>query len=208
MPQLPALIIAVILTAYWGRVVRLIYKTRKQAGHAANFAPPEPIGRLLRCLWVPVVLFWIAHPYLAAATPIQRLPWTMRPIYLSIPVSWCAAAIAGLAMTGTLVCWKRMGNSWRMGIDPAEKTRLIVTGPYAYVRHPIYALSSALMLATVLAVASPIMILIGATHLLLLQWEARREEKHLLAHHGQAYLTYCQNVPRFLPRLVPPRSPR
>ena len=31
-----------------------------------------------------------------------------------------------------------MGRSWRMGIDPAEKTSLVTRGPYRWMRHPIY----------------------------------------------------------------------
>ena len=65
--------------------------------------------------------------------------------------------ITAAALAATLVCWKRMGRDWRMGIDPAERTRLIVTGPYAYVRHPIYALSQLMMLGTVIAVPAPAM---------------------------------------------------
>ncbi len=92
-----------------------------------------------------------------------------------------------------------MGKSWRMGIDPNEKTPLVVSGPYAYVRHPIYALSSVLMLATMLAIPSPLMIAVGITHLLLLQWEARREEQHLIRVHGQLYQNYFDSVGRFVP---------
>jgi protein-S-isoprenylcysteine O-methyltransferase Ste14 len=98
------------------------------------------------------------------------------------------------------MCWNRMGKSWRMGIDPAEKTSLIVTGAYAHVRHPIYALSSALMLATVAADPAPLLMLVAAAHLLLLQLEARREERHLARVHGQPYLDYCATVGRFFPR--------
>ena len=207
MPNLPSLIIAVILTAYWGRVVRLVYKTRKNTGHGANFAPPEPVGRLLRFIWVPLVGIWIIHPYITAFTATDHLPRPLQPLFLSAGLSWSAAAVAALALAGTLICWKKMGKSWRMGIDPAEKTQLIFTGPYAYVRHPIYALSSLLMLATLAAVPSPLMLATAATHLLLLQWEARREENHLAAHHGQSYLDYCRQVGRFLPRSLQPYQP-
>lgn len=212
MPYLPPLIIAVILTAYWARVVRLAYKTHKTTGHSANFTPPEHLGRLLRFIWVPLVAFWIVHPYLTAFhlspfhhSSVSALPRPLRPLHVSQTLSWIAAAVATLALGGTLICWRRMGKSWRMGIDPAEKTQLIVTGPYAHVRHPIYALSSLLMLATLAAVPTPLMLVTAIAHLLLLQWEARREEKHLLAHHGQAYADYCRHVPRFLPRSL--RSP-
>jgi protein-S-isoprenylcysteine O-methyltransferase Ste14 len=87
-----------------------------------------------------------------------------------------------------------------MGIDPSERTTLVFTGPYAWVRHPIYALSLMMMLATMLALPSPLMLTAGVTHLALLVWEARREEHYLAALHGATYRQYCSRVGRFVPR--------
>jgi protein-S-isoprenylcysteine O-methyltransferase Ste14 len=194
----PALCFGVMLTIYWGRVLRLVYKVRKTTGKDANFAPPERLGQMLRVAWYPAVVAWIVHPYLNAF--LAQPPRVMRALSGHAAISWIAVVVGAMALAGTLVCWKRMGKSWRMGINPDERTQLIVSGPYAYVRHPIYALSSALMLATMAALPSPLMLGIGAVHLLLLQWEARREEKYLLVHHGKAYADYCDAVGRFVPR--------
>ena len=87
-----------------------------------------------------------------------------------------------------------------MGIDPAERTGLVVTGPFAFVRHPIYALSSLLMLASAAAVPHAAMLVVGAIHLAFLQWEARREERHMVRSHGEVYERYMANVGRFVPR--------
>jgi protein-S-isoprenylcysteine O-methyltransferase Ste14 len=194
----PALLLALILTVYWGRVLRLVYKVRRTTGRSANFAPPEPLGRVLRMIWYPAVIFWIVHLYATAfvAPPLAIMRNLFSPRY----IAWPATTAALLVLLGTLVCWRKMGKSWRMGINPQEKTQLIVSGPYGYVRHPIYALSSLLMLSTMAAVPSLLMLMIGVIHLLLLQWEARREEAYLLLHHGQAYADYCRRVGRFFPR--------
>ena len=93
-----------------------------------------------------------------------------------------------------------------MGIDPGERTPLIATGPFAYVRHPIYALSAVMMAATAAAVPSPLMLAAAAVHLALLLWESRREEKHLLRVHGNAYEAYRARVGRFVPRPVKGRG--
>jgi protein-S-isoprenylcysteine O-methyltransferase Ste14 len=196
----PPFLISLILTIYWGRVLRLVYKVRRATGRSANFAPPEPVGRLLRIVWYPAVVVWIVHGYLLLI--IRRPPAVLRPIpMLQIPaIEWIAVAVAAMALGATLVCWKRMGKSWRMGINPNEKTQLIITGPYAYVLHPIYALSSLLMLATIAAIPSPLMFIVGVVHLVLLQWEAWREEQYLIQLHGAAYEHYRGMVGRFLPR--------
>jgi protein-S-isoprenylcysteine O-methyltransferase Ste14 len=199
--RLSALCIGLIVGFYWARVLKLVYKTRKQTGRAANFLPPELLGRVLRILWYPTVVIWILQP-LAVASGIMRARF-FHPILGVIGV-----LIALFALLATMICWKRMGTSWRMGIDPGEKTQLICTGPYAYVRHPIYTLSSLLMLASVIAVPTPLMIVVGLIHLIFLQWEARREEKYLLQTHGEEYGQYLRHVGRFCPRSLSPYQPR
>lgn len=194
----PALIIGLLVGAYWARVLKLVLKTRRTAGRAANFVPPEPLGRALRTIWYPTVVLWIIHPLSAAVW--KAPPRFLRLLFDQPLVAWAAVAVAVAAFAATLVCWRKMGRSWRMGIDPAEKTQLVVSGPFAYVRHPIYALSSLLMIATMAAVPTPLMIVLGAIHLFFLQWEARREERHLVNVHGSQYRDYMARTGRFVPR--------
>jgi len=196
----PCLVIGIIMLSYWGRVTRMAYKMRRKTGRAANFIPTEPLGRILRILWWPIVIVWIGLPFAAAFKASSHA--LDYPLFQSQILQWIGVAIAILAFLTTIFCWKRMGKSWRMGIDPNEKTVLIFTGPYAYVRHPIYALSSLLMIATVMILPTPVMIGVAVIHLLLLQWEGRREERNLSRIHGQQYDLYCSRVGRFIPTSV------
>jgi protein-S-isoprenylcysteine O-methyltransferase Ste14 len=200
-----ALVLGIILAAYWARVVRLAIKARRRTGRAANFVPPEPLGRGLRMVWYPVVVAWIVHPFVRAFTTSPQ--WIVRPLYDVAAVAWLAVIVAAAALAATLVCWKRMGRSWRMGIDPGETTKLVVTGPFAWIRHPIYALSSLLMLASLACLPTPLMIALATVHLIFLQWESRREEHHLTAVHGAEYERYCASTGRFLPRLSRASAP-
>jgi protein-S-isoprenylcysteine O-methyltransferase Ste14 len=185
------------MAAYWARVLRLAQKARRRTGRAANLIPAEPLGRLLRLVWFPTVAAWIAVPLITYFR--HRLPPFLRPIYSSPPLAWSAFAIAVAAFVATLICWKRMGKSWRMGIAPGEVTQLVVTGPYAYVRHPIYALSCLLMLCTLTIVPSPLMAAVAVIHITLLIWESSREEQHLTSLHGELYTRYAAQVGRFVP---------
>lgn len=198
--HVPALIVGHLLMMYWGRVVRLVFKMRRQYGASANFAPPEPLGKALRIIWVPSVIVWIVHPWITALVERDRFPLVTRTLYASQIPGYVAVAVAAVVFVLTLICWKRMGKSWRMGINPDEKTQLIVSGPYAYVRHPIYALQSVLIVCTMVTVPSPLLIAAGLVVLGFLQWEAHREEKYLVMHHGAAYETYCRLVGRFVPK--------
>ena len=198
----PAAVVAVVVSLYWWRVIRMAYKMRRKTGRAANFVPTEPLGRVLRIVWQPVVGLWIALPWWMAIG--GRGPWLVQPLPVAATAAWVAAAVAVAALMATMVCWKKMGKSWRMGIDPGETTDLVFSGPFAYVRHPIYTLSSVLMIATAVIAPSPLMIGVAIIHLLLLQWEARREEHHLCRVHGEPYRQYLRQVGRFLPRSLHP----
>ena len=199
-PRWYALAVGLVLATYWSRVIRMVLKQRRRTGRDANFLPPEPLGRAIRIIWYPVVVAWVAHPFVVVVAYKHRPPKLLAPIIQHDVLAIVGLLLAIAALVGSWICWKRMGRSWRMGIDPNESTQLVVTGPYAYVRHPIYALSSLLMIGAVLVIPSPLMLGLAVIHLTFLQWEARREERHLLAVSAPQYAAYRARVGRFLPR--------
>ncbi len=197
----PPFFIGLLMLTYWASVIVMVFKTKREVGKAANFLPPEPVGRILRVLWYPLVAVWIGLPLrLAYVRTLDRLVWPLRPLFSIHHLAVAPMLVATVAFIATLVCWKRMGKSWRMGIDPNETTELIVQGPYAYVRHPIYSLSIILMLCTMLILPCPLMLAVGVLHIFFLLWEARREERYLAAIHGEPYVNYCRRVGRFMAR--------
>ena len=48
------------------------------------------------------------------------------------------------------------------------------------------------------AALTAVLLLATLVHVVLLQWESRREEQHMLRTHGEVYRTYCQTVGRFV----------
>jgi protein-S-isoprenylcysteine O-methyltransferase Ste14 len=94
-----------------------------------------------------------------------------------------------------------MGRSWRIGVDPGERTGLVTGGPFALVRNPIFSgmiltwVGLALMVPSVVALAS-VGVLIGS-----LELQTRVvEEPYLLRTHGERYAHYAKRVGRFMPR--------
>jgi protein-S-isoprenylcysteine O-methyltransferase Ste14 len=193
------------MAIYWQQVAVMVARSRRRSGHGANFLPPEKTGRVIRAIWMPVIALWVLLPFVAfiARNPHRFAP-ALRPMlamwHVPTMAKWIAVVVAIVALGATFVCWKRMGKSWRMGIDPNDRTQLISNGPYAYVRHPIYGLSTLLMLTTMLVIPSPLMVAAGVIHIILLQWEARREEMYLWKVHGEEYTRYMEQTGRFFPR--------
>lgn len=129
---------------------------------------------------------------------------------LNSPALRTAAVVtAALGLVCTYAAQLAMGTAWRIGVDPAERTDLVTSGPFAVIRNPIF--TAALITFTGLALASPNIISLGGLAVVYagIQMQVRAvEEPHLLATHAQTYAAYAARVGRFLPwigRLRPPR---
>ena len=89
-----------------------------------------------------------------------------------------------------------------MGVSETQKTELITDGVFAYVRHPIYALSMLLMICSVIVVPTLPMLVIAVVHIVLMNIKAHNEERYLLKVHGEQYQRYLQRTSRFFPGSV------
>ncbi len=82
-----------------------------------------------------------------------------------------------------------------------ESTRLTRTGPYRYVRNPIYIANSLVVLSVVIMMEVPWLIpFAGLWCAILYSVVVRYEEQHLLDKYGDAYRAYLNEVPRWFPR--------
>ena len=158
-------------------------------------------------LWVPMVAAWIALPWLAQhrVDGLLGLPAFARDDAFLV-MRGLAALCSVACWVATLMCYRRMGDDWRMDVT-AQKTTLITDGPFSRIRHPIYAFSILLMLCSAVVLPTPPMLLIAVAHVLLMHVKARNEEAHLAAMHGDAYARYVARTGRFVPRLAA-REPR
>lgn len=97
----------------------------------------------------------------------------------------------------------KMGKEWRIGVDPNEKTELVTTGIYKFIRNPIYTG----------CIVHGIGLIILAPHLLflitgLVGYFAVRayvkdvEEPYLIEIHGDKYRQYMSQTGPFFPRFI------
>jgi protein-S-isoprenylcysteine O-methyltransferase Ste14 len=139
-----------------------------------------------------------------AAAPLAELAGAIEPIAL---LSVRAASLAGfllyaIGLAGTFASQLYMGSSWRIGVDTAERTALVTSGPFAVVRNPIYTALLAGWLGIVLIDPNLIQLAALLTSLVGLELQTRLvEEPYLLRTHGDAYRSYARRVGRFVPAL-------
>jgi protein-S-isoprenylcysteine O-methyltransferase Ste14 len=132
---------------------------------------------------------------------VGRLVWP-----LPAGLAWGGWALAAGGLGIIAAAQAQMGPSWRIGID-ARPTALVTRGLFRVSRNPIYLGLLLLLGGLALVTLGPASALGWLATAAVVGVQARLEEKHLLALHGDAYLAYGARVGRFLPwfgRLVSP----
>jgi protein-S-isoprenylcysteine O-methyltransferase Ste14 len=97
--------------------------------------------------------------------------------------------------------WARvhLGEFWSSAVTLKEGHRLIRTGPYALVRHPIYTGILMGIAGTVTAIGQVRAVLAFVLLCVIFRWKSRREERLLAREFGMEYLSYMKDVRALVP---------
>lgn len=141
---------------------------------------------------------------------VSTIAYVINPGWLafanfSLPtwLRWTGIAIAIIGLT--LLQWAQvtLANSWSDAPRMMKEQTLITSGPYQYIRHPIYT-------AFILILSSPL--LISANWLIGLCWlgmtilevvsRIRFEEALMIEFFGDQYHEYMKKTGRLLPKII------
>lgn len=90
--------------------------------------------------------------------------------------------------------------SWRIGVDPAERTELVTSGVFARVRSPIFTAMVTAQAGVVLIVPAWVRVAALVALVAAVQRHVRSvEEPYLPAVHGAEYADHAARTGRFLP---------
>ncbi len=129
----------------------------------------------------------------------SRLDWAN--IQLPIALRWCGVGL--LAASVAWLCWMfaSLGRNLTDTVVTRRDSTLVESGPYRYVRNPMYTGLAWMGLALGLAFENIAVPLPFLTLFTLLAIRTRKEERYLIERFGDAYRDYMQRVGRFLPRV-------
>jgi protein-S-isoprenylcysteine O-methyltransferase Ste14 len=187
-------------------------------------------NQAFQVIWIAWVVSWIAASFWSGRTAKRASTyetWIYRTIIFAgalLIAPWTApvlgerriwqigdygayALVAVMLVGLALTWWARiqLGRLWSSAITRKEEHRLIETGAYALVRHPIYTGIITALFATA-AIEATLLALLGAVFITSGLWvKARAEERFLLSELGpDAYESYRRRAPMLIP-FVPRR---
>ena len=185
---------------YWGGVLVQAHRVRRRIGKSPNLKPRGTKERLLWAGWMLVIVGWLAEAFLIGRLDVSgfRIVTGMsNTVGLVIGLS-----VVALGYAGTLWCYAAMGDLWRIGIDHTKKVALVSSGPYRYIRHPIYSFQMVMLIGAFWLLPAGFSLALVLAHLVCVRIKAADEEAYLLTTLGDEYRHYLARTGRLLPRIL------
>ncbi len=166
---------------FWMSKISSTKKTTKDIG-----------GGVLRLLFY---LFIVLFIYLQ--NQVDFLKIKVFPDLLTTKVIADIVTLVGLL----IMIWARktLDRNWSANIVLKENHELITSGPYAYVRHPIYTGLSLMILGVVLYINTLASIIFFILFFFGAYFKAKKEERLLISHFSDRYLEYMKKVKALIP---------
>jgi protein-S-isoprenylcysteine O-methyltransferase Ste14 len=157
---------------------------------------PEPGGTLVVRILIMAGAYWLLFrqdPQFGVLNN-RFTPYDVRIVLVGVLLTWSGVAFA---------IWARyhLGKFWSATVALRQGHRLIRSGPYANIRHPIYTGMLTAVLGTALAVGRYRALIAFVVILAGFIAKSRQEEKLLDAQFGEAFEEHRRRTGFFLPRL-------
>jgi len=129
-------------------------------------------------------------------------PSWMGILSLPFPVwlRWAGVAL-GVCSFG-LYAWAQatLGKAWSPHLQMREEHGLITTGPYAWIRHPIYLALLVFLTGIALSTANWFFIALLVVSIIVLALRIPKEEQMMIEEFGEAYKEYVEKTGIFIPK--------
>ena len=113
---------------------------------------------------------------------------------------WMGAALGVVCLA--IYAWSRtaLGKEWSSNLLMREKHQLVTTGPYAWIRHPIYLALMGFLISIALITANWFLIVLIVVSIVDLALRIPKEEQMMIEEFGDEYKAYMQRTGRLFPK--------
>jgi protein-S-isoprenylcysteine O-methyltransferase Ste14 len=143
-------------------------------------------------------------PYMLLLFAYMAFPSILAFAAFPLPewAQWIGAALCMAVLPGILWVQQALGSNFATTLHVRDEHTLVTSGPYRWVRHPMYTLFFLQAAGLLLLTRN---LFIGGVYLLALTLivvtRTPNEERTMLAKFGEHYQAYMQSTGRFLPKL-------
>jgi protein-S-isoprenylcysteine O-methyltransferase Ste14 len=175
--------------AYWMLLGHQYISAKRRRLREGEASPRRADGRSMAGMSLEFVAFATAFGFRRGATdPAPE------------PLLWLAMLLAPLAVLLGALAARSLGREFRVQAVVTERQRLITSGPYRVIRHPIYASLLGLLLATGLTITQwPALLASLAVFLVGTEIRVRVEDSLLAASFGADFEAYRKRTAAYIP---------
>jgi protein-S-isoprenylcysteine O-methyltransferase Ste14 len=185
------------IRGYYGRKARPTGQKRTRQERWADQVKYESKG---------MVIFRIIVVY---AMIVFIVLWSLLPFLLPVwaqfivpsLIRWIGFGICILLTFAMIWVGQHLGRQVSGTLEIKDSHLLVTSGPYKYIRHPMYLVYTIFNLGLLLISVNLVLIIIIVLGIVLMIARLPVEEKMLLEQFGDAYREYMQNTSRLLPKL-------
>lgn len=175
-------------------------------------------GQFIILCWVIFIIYWIFASFGVKRTVEKQAGWwRIQILLIAVAIAffmtkrdailWSYTLTIGIiadivTLIGLIIMlWARyvLGGNWSTTAVLKENHELIQSGPYHYVRHPIYSGLMLMVLGVAIFYGHAIGFIALAISFVASWLRARQEEKLLTRHFPEEYLKYKARVKAFIP---------
>jgi protein-S-isoprenylcysteine O-methyltransferase Ste14 len=189
---IPTLVFIIVMICWFVFAGTFLFRKKPPSPPDQKRAPGSLVGVAVQGMSYGIV--WGVRR--AAFTPIV----SATPVAIATGVMAICAAVGSVWLVTAAV--RTLGKEWSLTARLVEGHKLATTGPYAFVRHPIYTGMLGMLVATGLALShwpallAALVIFFAGTII-----RVRSEEKLLREAFGEQFENYSQRVPAIVPGL-------
>jgi protein-S-isoprenylcysteine O-methyltransferase Ste14 len=155
-------------------------------------------GRGLVALRAVLAPFWVAAIALYLGYPDWVLIFSLQiPTWLR----WSGVGLALVFLLFMIWAYRNLGSGFSRRLQVRSQQRLVTSGPYRWIRHPLYLGGSAYFIGMGLESANSLIILAMITGVGMFLARISKEEDMMIKRFGAKYVAYKKRTGCLLPRL-------
>lgn len=141
-------------------------------------------------LWAGVI-GWLINPAWLAWSRLDLPEWAR----------WVGVGMGVLANLLAYWVFSHLANNVSPTVVARENASLVTSGPYRWVRHPLYTMGTIAYLGFALLAENWLIAALAVVVAVILALRTPREEAQLIEKFGEAYRQYMRTTGRYLPKL-------